>query len=190
LPGQPLNFAWQAGTPILQGIYPWPVWGPLPPPLEPGSWLTGLATGLAGALLGTFMLRCVGFLFGAGLGKEALGLGDADLMMMAGAFLGWQVVVVAFFLSVIPALLFGITLLIARRDNTLPFGPSLALGVLWAMLAWDGIGNYPSLRLVFFWGTFLCFLVAMAGGFLFVTSFVLRLLQRGGTSPGVPGPTP
>jgi len=34
-----------------------------------------------------------------GLGKEALGLGDADLMMMAGSFLGWQPIILAFFLS-------------------------------------------------------------------------------------------
>ena len=67
------------------------------------------------------MLRVVGFLFSAGLGKEALGLGDADLMMMVGSFLGWQIVVVAFFLSVIPALVFGIILLAVKNDNSLPF---------------------------------------------------------------------
>ena len=70
------------------------------------------------ALVGTFLLRGIGFVFSAGLGKEALGLGDADLMMMAGSFLGWQIVAVAFFLSVFPALVIGVTLLIVRRDNS------------------------------------------------------------------------
>src|SRR5437588_3347466 len=95
-------------------------------------------------------MRAVGFLFGTGLGKEAMGLGDADLMMMAGAFLGWQVVLVAFFLSVIPALFFGIIQLVVRRDNSLPFGPSLSIGVLGTCLAWEPIGAH--LRPVLFAG--------------------------------------
>src|SRR5262249_4997518 len=94
---------------ILEGIYAWPPRGPLPEGLAPGgNWPTGLGTGLAGALVGTFMLRLVGFLFGKGLGKEALGLGDADLMMMAGAFLGWQIVVVGFFMGGCLALVVGV----------------------------------------------------------------------------------
>ena len=72
----------------------------------------------------------MGFLLCAGLGKEALGLGDADLMMMIGSFLGWQIVVVSVFVSVIPAAVFGVIRLIIYRDNSLPFGPSLAAGAL------------------------------------------------------------
>jgi leader peptidase (prepilin peptidase) / N-methyltransferase len=185
LAGQSAAFAWQAGGPIEQGIYPWPVWGPLPAALAPGgNWQTGLATGLVGALVGTFLLRSVGFLFGTGLGKEALGLGDADLMMLAGAFLGWQVVVVAFFLSVVPALFFGIALLIARNDHSLPFGPSLSLGILGTMLGWRWIAAYPGVRVVFFWGAFLLGLVVAGAVFLFLISFALRLLK------GAPAPTP
>jgi leader peptidase (prepilin peptidase)/N-methyltransferase len=92
---------------LLVGLYPWPVWWPLPDWLPAGSWQLGLATGVAGVLFGTIMLRAVRFLFSMGLGVEALGLGDADLMMMAGAFLGWQPLVVAFFVSVLPGLFFA-----------------------------------------------------------------------------------
>jgi leader peptidase (prepilin peptidase)/N-methyltransferase len=177
------QIAWQMGAEIKEGIYPWPVWGPLPQLLAPGgNWQTGLVTGVVGALTGTFLLRIVAFLFGAGLGKEALGLGDADLMMMAGAFLGWQIIVVGFFLSVIPALVFGVTLLVTRRDNSLPFGPSLSAGVLGALLAWHWIGSHPGIRLVFFWGSFLFFITVAGGVFMFVVSFMLRLL-RGGPPP-------
>jgi leader peptidase (prepilin peptidase)/N-methyltransferase len=97
------------------GLYPWPVWGPLPDWLPPGSWRLGLATGLAGALAGTLLLRLVRFLFSKGLGMEALGLGDADLLMMAGSFVGWQPVVVAFFISALPGLLFGLVDLAIRK---------------------------------------------------------------------------
>jgi leader peptidase (prepilin peptidase)/N-methyltransferase len=102
----PVAFAPNQPPPL--GLYPWPVWLPLPGWLPPGSWQLGLATGLVGALAGTVMLRVVRFVFTAGLGVEALGLGDADLMMMAGAFLGWQPLVVAFFISVGPGLLFAL----------------------------------------------------------------------------------
>ncbi len=107
-------------------------------------------------------------------------------MMMAGAFLGWQVVVVGFFLSVIPALLFGIVLLVVHRDNSLPFGPSLAVGVLGTMLGWHWIGNYSSVRLVFFWGEFLFGLVVFGALFLIVMSFLLRAMQGGGGEPANP----
>jgi leader peptidase (prepilin peptidase) / N-methyltransferase len=164
-------------TLIPQGIQPWPFWLPLPDWCAPGgNWQTGLATGVLGALAGTFLLRAIGFIFSAGLGKEALGLGDADLMMMAGSFLGWQVVVVAFFLSVIPALFVGIIQLVVRRDNSLPFGPSLSISVMGTCLAWDSIGR--PLRNVLFDGTTLLAAVVLCGSALFVMSFGLRKMRK------------
>jgi leader peptidase (prepilin peptidase)/N-methyltransferase len=161
LKGLPLNQGWgqlpfQVGP--KAGLYPWPVWGPPPDWLPPGSWQLGLATGLAGMLAGTLMLRVIGFIFGKGLGKEAMGLGDADLMMMAGSFLGWQPIVVAFFISVFPGLVMGVFQLIIRRDNSLPFGPALAAGVVITWLGWNWIG--PRVQPMFFWDVIL---FAMAG---------------------------
>src|SRR5262249_31902271 len=75
---------------LPRGVYNWPVWGPLPDSLPSGSWQLGFVTGLAGAAAGNLMMRSVKFIFEKGMGREALGLGDADLMMMAGAFIGWQ----------------------------------------------------------------------------------------------------
>ena len=138
--------------------------------------LTGLATGVAGALVGTFLLRGIGFVFSKGLGKEALGLGDADLMMMAGSFLGWQIVVVAFFLSVFPALLFGIIQLLVRKDNSLPYGPSLSLSVMATCLAWKPIGD--AVRLYFFWIDLLLAAAVAGGVLLFAMAFFLRLMRR------------
>lgn len=175
-PGMAQDFAWMAGT-IKEGIYAWPVWGPLPGPLAPGgNWQTGLATGLAGILVGTLLLRTIGFVFSAGLGKEALGLGDADLMMMAGAFLGWQVVVVGFFASVAPALIVGLLQLLIRRDNSIPFGPHLAAGVMIACLGWQWLGPY--VQPLFYWGTLLSGLVVALCVVMFLAAFAMRLLRR------------
>jgi leader peptidase (prepilin peptidase)/N-methyltransferase len=162
---------------IPQGVYPWPFWLPLPAWFGPGgNWETGLATGLLGALAGTFLLRATGFLFSTGLGKEALGLGDADLMMLAGAFLGWQGVVVAFFVSVVPALLFGVVQWVVHNDNSLPFGPSLSVGIMVTCLAWQPIGNM--IRPAFFWAELLGAAVVACGLMLLFLAFMFRLLRQ------------
>lgn len=165
-----------APTPSPIGLYPWPFWFPLPEGFAPGAnWQTGLATGLCGMLAGTALLRGVRFVFGLGRGKEGLGVGDADLMMMAGAFLGWQPVVVAFFVSVFPALLVGLVQLAVRGNQELAFGPSLSLGLVITMLCWRWIS--PGLAVLFF-DLALVVLMTVAGAvFLFVISVVLRLLR-------------
>ena len=86
-------------------------------------------------------LRSVRFLFGLGRGKEGLGIGDADVMMMAGAFLGWQPTVLAFFVGVFVALFFGIVQLIRKGDQALAFAPALAIGVMLTLLIWPTVSR-------------------------------------------------
>jgi prepilin signal peptidase PulO-like enzyme (type II secretory pathway) len=107
----------------------------------PGSWQLGLATGLAGAAAGNVVLRVVRFVFGLGRGIEGLGIGDSDLMMMAGSFVGWQVILVAFGAGVFVALVFGVVQMISRGEQVMPFGPSLAVGVMIALLCWPLIAE-------------------------------------------------
>jgi leader peptidase (prepilin peptidase)/N-methyltransferase len=146
--------------PLQASVQPWPLWNPLPDWLPPGSWRLGLATGFAGALAGIVLLRGVRFLFGLGRGMEGLGVGDADLMMMAGAFIGWQPVVIAFFLAVFPALVFG---------------PSLAAGVVLCLVFWPELAFHC--RLLFFSAEAMIFLTAVGGGLLLLAAFLLRLLR-------------
>jgi leader peptidase (prepilin peptidase)/N-methyltransferase len=165
------------------GVFPWPVWHPsqLPAWLPQGSWQLGLATSIAGIVAGMLVLRAVRFLFGVGRGVEGLGIGDADLMMMAGSFIGWQPVLLAFFVSVIPGLFFGILHLLRRGNQALPFGPSLAMGVIITLLGWRVIGEH--FRPVFFIPAVLAFMAGAGTVLLLVMSFVLRLL--GGKRAGV-----
>lgn len=205
-PGGPSVPWWDPGLAIPQGLYPWPVWGPVPAWLAPaGGWKLGLATGLAGMLAGTLVLRAVRFLFGLGMGAEymepeeaeepppptwaggrlvrwvqrvggkALGLGDADLMMMAGSFLGWQPTVAAFLIGIFPGLVLGLGQLFFRRESTLPFGPALALGVVIAMLAWPSIG--ATYQLLFFQPVVLLGIVVAGSVLMLVAAYMLRLMR-------------
>lgn len=180
----------QVGLPTLQaanlelrpGVYPWPVWDKLPPWLPPDSWRTGLATGLAGMAAGMIVLRGVRFVFTVGRGIEGMGVGDIDLMMMAGAFIGWQPVVVAFFVSVLPALLFGIAHMVRRGSQELPFGPSLAAGTLLTLLGWNWVP--ASVKAVFFDPIIVGFFGGAGLVMLFAVAVVLRLLRGGAGQPG------
>jgi leader peptidase (prepilin peptidase) / N-methyltransferase len=170
---------WWAVNPNLgpkSGLYPWPFWGPLPDWCAPGgNWQTGLITGVMGALVATLLLRAIRFLFGLGLGIEALGLGDADLMMMAGSFLGWQPIVVAFFVGVFVGLIFGVAQLVFQGDNMMPFGPSLAVGVVITFLCWQWIG--PKVQMPFFNGFVILALSILGGVLMFVASYALRITR-------------
>jgi leader peptidase (prepilin peptidase)/N-methyltransferase len=171
---------------IPLGLYPWPVWGPVPDFLSNNRWLLGLLTGLTGAAAGMFMIRAVKFTFEKGLGREALGLGDADLMMMAGAFLGWQPVVVAFFIGAIVSLPVGIAFRLRRGDRAFPFGPGLAIGGMITMLTWRWIA--PVMQMYLFEEILVLVAVAVMGGGLFIGSIFVRILGFGST-PATATPT-
>jgi leader peptidase (prepilin peptidase) / N-methyltransferase len=128
--------------PPAPGLYPWPVWTPLPQSLPEHSWQLGLATGLAGAAVGSIVLRMVRFLFGVGRGIEGLGIGDADLMMMAGSFVGWQVILVAFPIAAIMALVVALAQACYNGKQAMPFGPTLSMGVIVALLGWRWFAEY------------------------------------------------
>ncbi len=158
------------------GLYAWPVWYPLPSGLRPESWQLGLVTGLAGALAGMMVMRVVRFTFGLTRGIEALGVGDADLMMMAGSFVGWQPILLSCFVAAFPGLLFGVAQLVRRGNQALPFGPSLALGVVLTMWLWPWLSASDALRLVFFEPLFLAVIVGGGAGFLLLAGLTFRFV--------------
>jgi leader peptidase (prepilin peptidase)/N-methyltransferase len=130
---------------------------------------------VAGALAGTVMLRVIRYLFGLGLGIEALGLGDADLMMMGGAFLGWQPITMAFFIGVFAGLFFGIAQVFLHGENALPFGPALAIGIVVTLLFWHTIG--PQFQALYFNDVLLFALGGISAVMLLISSYGLRLLR-------------
>jgi leader peptidase (prepilin peptidase)/N-methyltransferase len=101
--------------------------------------LAGLATrvypepwsvvgGVAGCLLAGSVFYVIALASRGGMGG-----GDVKLAAMIGAFLGWQLVLVAIFVSVVAGVLVGLALLglgLKGRKDPIPFGPFLALGGL------------------------------------------------------------
>ncbi len=162
---------------IPTGVMVWPCWGPLPSWAPAGSWQLGLLSSLVGAAFGMGLVRVIKFLFEVGIGKEALGLGDADLLMMVGAFLGWQVVFFSFFIGAVAALVLKVPMMIwdaVRRrpaSGELAFGPGLALGVGVTWFGWPWLGNYA--RVLFEPIALAVVAVCLTGGML-VAGLLLR----------------
>jgi leader peptidase (prepilin peptidase)/N-methyltransferase len=59
-----------------------------------------------------------------------MGWGDVKFLAMAGAFLGWQLAVVAFFIAPFFGAFFGLIKIVRRQDSAIAYGPFLAVGIL------------------------------------------------------------
>lgn len=164
---------------LPQAAQPWPLWLPSFDWLPPGSWQLGLATGLFGAAFGTGMIRALRWVFGWGFGKEAMGIGDADLMMMIGAFMGWQATVLVLLIAVFLGLFYALFTFIASRQNEMPFGPFLAaaaLALLWGPLLGLNFG-YILTQKTFFDGLLLVQLGGLAAGLAILLCFLIRMAR-------------
>jgi hypothetical protein len=115
-----------------------------------GAAWVGLLSSLIGTVGGGAMVWAVRLAGSSALRREALGFGDVTLMMMVGAFLGWQAGVVIFFLSPFAAMAIGLLQLILRRDDEIFFGPFLCLAAVALMVRWATFWNiYSPLQAVF-----------------------------------------
>jgi leader peptidase (prepilin peptidase)/N-methyltransferase len=104
-----------------------------------------LPPGIRDALIGAG--ACSALLWGMGelvsriLGKDALGFGDVKMIAMMGAFLGWQLTLVALFLASFAGSVIGIALVAITRDRDyqIPLGSFLAIGGLLAAATGDWV---------------------------------------------------
>lgn len=98
------------------------------------SALGSFLNSLAGMFVGGLMMFLLGVIGEWAFQKEALGGGDIKLMAMIGAFLGWKLVILAFFAA--PLLGSGVALYMKFKYKTeaLPYAPYLSLGALVTLL--------------------------------------------------------
>jgi leader peptidase (prepilin peptidase)/N-methyltransferase len=102
----------------------------------------GGADSLLGILLGYGLPWALAALYRAVRGREGLGLGDAKLLAMVGAVLGWKPVLLTILVGALVGSVVGLTLIGFRLlppDEYLPFGPFLALGALVALFFQDDL---------------------------------------------------
>ena len=105
-----------------------------------------LGTAGCGALLGmafggglTWAVRIIA---GGALGVEAMGFGDVTLMIMIGAFLGWQPALLAFAFAPFASIIFAVAQLLTSGEQKIAFGPYLCAGAMVVVIFWNGIWNY------------------------------------------------
>ncbi len=93
--------------------------------------VTGFGSMFLLALLGEVLFK-----------KEALGGGDMKLMAMLGAFLGWKLILLTFFLAPVMGSGVGIFAKLKHREDVIAYGPYLALGAIISLLYGDAILGY------------------------------------------------
>jgi leader peptidase (prepilin peptidase)/N-methyltransferase len=104
----------------------------------------GVRDALIGAVACSLMLFGVGELVSRVLGKDALGFGDVKMIAMMGAFLGWQLTMVALFLASFLGSVIGLGLVAITRDRDyqIPQGSFLAIGARAAAAAGQPLLNW------------------------------------------------
>lgn len=93
----------------------------------------GWASSLAGIVVGWGSLALVFYVYLWLTGREGMGGGDAKLLAMLGAFLGWKAVPFIIFTSSLVGSVVGLSLMGLQRKGrhlAIPFGPYLAMGAV------------------------------------------------------------
>ncbi len=120
----------------------------LPPGLRPHA--LSFSAALSGYLIGGGLIYAMGLMGDIIFKKESMGGGDVKLMALVGAFMGWQLAVLTFFLAPFFGAVYGIVEKIRTKDSTIAYGPFLILGALMSL----------------FWGQEIIRFI-LAGGFSF-----------------------
>lgn len=97
------------------------------------SHFLGLLSSFIGALIGAAITYFTGLLGSFIFKKEAMGFGDVKLMAAVGAFLGWALALIAFFIAPFFGLIYGIFILVKKKSHLVPYGPFLSLGAAIAL---------------------------------------------------------
>ena len=92
--------------------------------------LLALSASLSGLIVGGGAVYAMGLIGDIIFKKESMGGGDVKLMAMAGAFLGWKVALLAFFIAPFFGAVYGIIEKIRTKDSAIAYGPFLIMGVL------------------------------------------------------------
>ena len=129
-------------TPLIPALQWWPVQNTIPDWIIHHPVLHGFSVSAVGFLVGGGIVWAVRIIGGLILKREAMGFGDVILMAMIGSFIGWQPVVMTFFVAPVIALVVFVGVLIinlfSRQEFTwaMPYGPYLSIATLFVLFGW------------------------------------------------------
>jgi len=103
--------------------------------LSAASWNKALILSILGAAAGGGSIYLMGFFGEMVFKKEAMGGGDVKLMAMIGAFLGWKLALLTFFLAPIFGSVAGLIQKAKDGPSIIPYGPYLSLAAI-ASIFW------------------------------------------------------
>lgn len=103
--------------------------------------LLGLGKSVLGILVGGGAIYAIGILGKVIFKKESMGGGDVTLLAMVGAFIGWEKVLVAFFVAPLFGSIVGIVLKLKEKREYIPYGPFLSLAAVISIFWGDEIIN-------------------------------------------------
>lgn len=98
--------------------------------LGEASHMGGFLKSFLGAVAGGGMIYAMGMLGEFAFKKEAMGGGDVKLLAMIGAFVGWKLVVLTFFIAPVFGSAVGIFLKLKYGKDIIPYGPYLSLAAV------------------------------------------------------------
>lgn len=105
------------------------------------SHLWGLVQSLLGILVGGGIIYLTGVIGDFIFKKETMGGGDVKLLAMVGAFFGWKIALMTFFVAPFFGLIAGLIVLIRTKDHLIPYGPFLSLAAVISVFYFQRIIN-------------------------------------------------
>ncbi len=95
-----------------------------------------------GAVAGGATIYAMGMLGEFAFKKEAMGGGDVKLLAMIGSFIGWKMVLLAFFIAPLFGSIVGVIVKIRQGKDIIPYGPYLSLAAVTSILWGDRILSF------------------------------------------------
>lgn len=101
------------------------------------SHLKSLWISFLGVLIGGGCIYAMGLLGDFLFKKESMGGGDVKLLAMIGAFMGWELAILTFFIAPFFGAVYGVIEKIRTKDTAIAYGPFLVLGALISLFYGD-----------------------------------------------------
>jgi len=98
------------------------------------TWQKAFLNSILGILAGGGLIYLTGVLGQLAFKKESMGGGDVKLMAMLGAFLGWKMAILIFFLAPFFGAPIGIYMKFVKKQDIIPYGPYISMASFVAVI--------------------------------------------------------